>query len=107
MKIGDILQKPCDPKTYTAYARWCNQNNATLADMCDYYEVVSINSDPDKTSLEKELIEKQSWLREHDYIGTKIATGRATISDYSSEIKTMNEYAQRIDEIRAILRGIL
>lgn len=105
MQIGDKLQKPCDSAIYAEYARWCNGNDATIEDKGDFYEIVAVATDRQKQALLTELSEKQIWLNQHDYIGTKIATGRATVSEYSSEIQTMREYAQRIDEIRAILGG--
>ena len=54
-------------------------------------------------SYRTELYEKESWLRAHDYIGVKIATGRATAEDYADEIATMTEYAARIEELRALM----
>lgn len=55
---------------------------------------------------QRELSEKEQWLREHDYIGVKIATGRATVDDYASEIATMTEYAARIDELRSLISSL-
>lgn len=55
------------------------------------------------TALKEELKDKQEWLNAHDYIGTKIATQRATVEDYHDEIETMKVYAARIDEIKRIL----
>ena len=62
---------------------------------------------PEKSEKEKrreeyqaELAEKEQWLRDHDYIGTKIATGRATAEDYAYEIATMTQYAARVEELR-------
>ena len=45
----------------------------------------------------------EAWLKAHDYIGAKIATGRATIDDYADEIALMTEKAERINEIDALL----
>lgn len=53
--------------------------------------------------LLSEKAELEAWLSAHDYIGVKIATGRATISDYQEEISLMNEKANRINEINKIL----
>lgn len=68
---------------------------------------------PEKSEKEKqleayqtELREKEAWLREHDYIGVKIATGRATVDDYAAEIATMTEYAARVEELRALIEGL-
>lgn len=52
-----------------------------------------------KRALEDEKGDLEQWLREHDYIGTKIATGRATTEDYADEIALMTEKANRINEI--------
>lgn len=53
--------------------------------------------------LHNEKRELEAWLYEHDYIGVKIATGRATISDYQEDIALMNVKANRINEIDKIL----
>lgn len=52
---------------------------------------------------EKERLER--WLTAHDYIGTKIATGRATVEEYAEEIAEMRVKADRINEINALLEG--
>lgn len=57
-----------------------------------------------KQELITEKQELETWLREHDYIGVKISTGRATISDYQEEIAIMNEKANRINEIDELLK---
>ena len=103
--IGYRMDKPVDEEIYMEVVKWCNGHNATIEDKGDYYEVVAVDSDAEKTALQAEMLEKQVWLSAHDYIGTKIATGRATIEDYAQEIQTMREYAQRIDEIRELLKG--
>ena len=50
-----------------------------------------------KLLVEKETLEQ--WLKDHDYIGTKIATGRATVEEYATEIAEMTVKANRINEI--------
>lgn len=50
--------------------------------------------------LEAEMSECEDWLSAHDYIGTKIATGRATIEEYADVIAEMNVKADRINEIK-------
>ena len=57
-----------------------------------------------KRALQTEKAELEAWLKAHDYIGVKIATGRATIDDYADEIALMNEKAERINEIDALLK---
>ena len=56
-----------------------------------------------KRALQTEKAELEAWLKDHDYIGVKIATGRATIDDYADEIALMTEKAERINEINALL----
>lgn len=41
-----------------------------------------------------------------DYIGVKIATGRATIEEYAEQIEKMKSYAQRINEINKELEAM-
>ena len=56
-----------------------------------------------RQALQSEKAELEAWLSAHDYIGVKIATGRATIDDYATEIAEMTEKAERINEIDAML----
>lgn len=52
------------------------------------------------SELSKEYEELEVWMRQHDYVGVKIATGRATIEEYADVIAEMKEKANRINEIR-------
>lgn len=56
-----------------------------------------------KMHLNEEKRELEAWLLAHDYIGTKIATGRATVEDYTDIIEEMNIKAKRINEIDELL----
>ena len=56
-----------------------------------------------RQALQTEKAELELWLSAHDYIGVKIATGRATIEEYAIEIEEMTEKAERINEIDALL----
>ena len=58
-----------------------------------------------KRALQSEKAELEVWLKAHDYIGVKIATGRATIEEYADEIALMTEKAERINEIKALLEN--
>lgn len=49
---------------------------------------------------EQEIAEHEAWLKEHDYIGIKIATGRATQEEYATEIAEMTRRANRIHELK-------
>ena len=59
-----------------------------------------------RQALLSEKAELEAWLKDHDYIGVKIATGRATIDDYADEIALMTEKAERINEIDSILESL-
>ena len=108
--LGKKIYKPIDTvekcNAYSSLAEWCNANGATIEDKGEFYEVVSI---PAPTLSEEDLLmaekaELEAWLKAHDYIGVKIATGRATIDDYADEIALMTEKAERINEIDALLK---
>ena len=73
--------------------------------------VVSFDSEKEESinninSLINEKAELESWLKNHDYIGTKIATGRATVEEYATEIEEMTEKAERINEIDRLLESL-
>ena len=59
-----------------------------------------------RQALVEEKAQLETWLKEHDYIGTKIATGRATIEEYATEIEDMTEKAERINEIDKLLESL-
>ena len=59
---------------------------------------------PEPTAEQKALIEKNSRiaelhkkLEELDYVGVKIATGRATREEYSDKIALMSAYARELN----------
>ena len=59
-----------------------------------------------RQALQGEKAELEAWLKGHDYIGVKIATGRATIEEYAIEIEEMTEKANRINEINELLETL-
>ena len=59
-----------------------------------------------RQALQSEKAELETWLKAHDYIGVKIATGRATVEEYATEIAEMTDKANRINEIEAILESL-
>ena len=61
---------------------------------------ISLSDDEQEMQdLESERSEVMAKLEALDYIGVKIATGRASADDYADEIALMTEYADRINEI--------
>ena len=59
-----------------------------------------------RQALQSEKADLEAWLSAHDYIGVKIATGRATIEEYATEIEEMTEKANRINEINELLETL-
>lgn len=57
----------------------------------------------DRQEIEARLNALHQLLREYDYIGIKIATGRATAKDYAAEIAQMKAWAKEIDQLEAQL----
>ena len=49
---------------------------------------------------QQELGETQSRLRKLDYVGVKIATGRATREEYAEQITQMSELADKVNQLR-------
>lgn len=52
-----------------------------------------------KDEIERELAGIKEWLRDHDYIGTKIATGRASAFDYAEVIAEMTAKADEVNKL--------
>ena len=50
------------------------------------------------------IAELKELLANYDYIGTKIATGRATREEYATQIQQMTEWASEIDRLEEELK---
>lgn len=111
----------------SGFTTWRNDGVTQLGDFSDFTTVYKVDTDsitysndgsiyveptpptPEelhKQELANEKASLEAWLKEHDYIGTKIATGRATVGEYASEIALMTEKANRINEIDSELSSI-
>ena len=118
-----VTMTPTIPNT-SGFTTWKLDGKTQLGDFSDYNTVYNVDGDSvtysndgsvyveppkpteeelRKRALQTEKAELDAWLRNHDYIGVKIATGRATIDDYADEIALMTEKAERINEIDALL----
>ena len=60
----------------------------------------------EKEKLEMELAQTEQALRDLDYIGVKIATGRATVDEYTAEIAKMTELANKVNELRDVIKAV-
>ena len=124
---GNLLtMTPTTPNT-SGFTTWKLDGKTQLGDFSDFNTVYKVDGnsvtysndgsvyvEPPKPTeeelrrqaLQTEKAELEAWLKAHDYIGVKIATGRATIDDYVDEIALMTEKAERINEIDAILESL-
>ena len=111
----------------SGFPTWRADGKTQLGDFLDFTTVYKVNGDsvtysndgsiyvePPKPTEEElrrqallaEKAELEAWLKAHDYIGVKIATGRATVEEYATEISEMTDKANRINEIEAILESL-
>lgn len=82
-------------------------NNTLVLDKTKLSKIIAKEEkDKNKQKLLSEKAELEKWLKEHDYIGIKIATGRATVEEYATEIEEMKEKAERINEIDRLLESL-
>ena len=121
-----VIITPTTPNT-NGFTTWRMDGKTQLGDFSDFTTVFKVDGDsvsysndgsvyveppkPTEEELKRQtLVEEktqlETWLNEHDYIGTKIATGRATVDDYATEITEMTEKAERINEIDKLLESL-
>ena len=58
-----------------------------------------IQAELEFATRQKRISELKQKLANYDYIGVKIATGRATKEEYAKEIAQMTEWANEINEL--------
>ena len=121
-----VTMTPTTPNT-SGFTTWKLDGKTQLGDFSDFTTVYKVDGEsvtysndgsvyveppkPTEEELRKQnlLNEKaklEAWLKAHDYIGVKIATGRATVEEYATEIKEMTEKANRINEIDSIMESL-
>ena len=117
---------PTTPNT-SGFTTWRMDGKTQLGDFSDFTTIYKVDGDsvsysndgsvyveppkPTEEELKRQtLVEEKAqlktWLKAHDYIGTKIATGRATIEEYATEIEEMTDKANRINEIDKLLESL-
>ena len=122
-----VILKGITEENSSGFTTWRVDGKTQLGDFSDFTTIYKVDGDsvsysndgsvyvePPKPTEEelkrKELVEEkaqlETWLKEHDYIGTKIATGRATVEEYATEIEEMKEKAERINEIDRLLESL-
>ena len=121
-----VIMTPTIPNT-SGFTTWRADGETQLGDFSDFTTVYRVDGDsvtysndgsvyvePPKPTeeelrrqaLQSEKAELEAWLKDHDYIGTKIATKRATVEEYANEIAEMTEKANRINEINELLESL-
>ena len=119
-----ITMTPTSPNT-SGFTTWKLNGKTQLGDFSDFTTIYKVEGNSvtysndgsvyiepskpteeelKKQSLQSERAELEAWLKAHDYIGTKIATKRATIEEYADVIAEMTEKVERINEIDGLLR---
>ena len=121
-----VTMTPTAPNT-SGFTTWKLDGKTQLGDFSDFTTIYKVDGDsvtysndgsvyvePPKPTekelrrqaLQTEKAELEAWLKEHDYIGVKIATKRATVEEYANEIAEMTEKAERINEINDLLESL-
>ena len=121
-----VTMTPTTPHT-SGFTTWKLDGKTQLGDFSDFTTIYKVDGDsvtysndgsvyvePPKPTeeelrrqaLQTEKAELEAWLKEHDYIGVKIATKRATVEEYANEIAEMTEKAKRINEIDKLLETL-
>ena len=121
-----VTMTPTTPNP-SGFTTWRADGKTQLGDFSDFTTIYKVDGDsvtysndgsiyvePPKPTeeelrrlaLQTEKAELEAWLKAHDYIGVKIATGRATVEEYAIEIKEMTEKANRINEINDLLESL-
>lgn len=92
--IGKKFYKPLETQeqldSYSQAAEWCNENNATITDAGEYYEVVEIPA-PTQEELNAVEIERlKAELAATDYKCLKYVDGALSESEYA-EVKAYRQ----------------
>lgn len=85
-----IYKENFDSKEYANAAQWCNENNATIADVGPYYEVIALPEEPEPTLEELKAIklsEVDAWT-ERKITGGFISECTGEIVRYDSDKDT-------------------
>lgn len=59
-----------------------------------------------KEEILSEIRALENLIQQHDYIGIKIAMGRATAEEYAEQIAESDAWAARISELREELAAL-
>lgn len=65
-----------------------------------------MNENMTRDQIEAEIRAVDQLMKANDYIGTKIAMGRATKEEYAKEIAESEKLAERKNELEAMLENL-
>ena len=65
-----------------------------------------MNENMTREQIEAEIRAVDQLMKANDYIGTKIAMGRATKEEYAKEIAESEKLAERQNELEAMLENL-
>lgn len=65
-----------------------------------------MNENMTREQIEAEIRAVDQLMKANDYIGTKIAMGRATKEEYAKEITESEKLAERKNELEAMLENL-
>lgn len=95
--IGTKINKPTNIDEYSKVAEWCNNNNATIEDKGDYFEVVAII--PQEPTLQEQLESLEHKYQMNRWQREIILAENSGASEYSKN------KAQEIENIAEQIRG--
>ena len=95
--IGTKINKPTKIEEYIKVAEWCNNNNATIEDKGDYYEVVAVV--PHEPTLQEQLESLEHKYQMNRWQREIILAEDSGASDY------VKSKAQEIENIAEQIRG--
>ena len=84
---------------YSSAAEWCNENNATIEDKGEYYEVVEIPAPTQEELNAMEIERLKAELSATDYKCLKYVDGALTESEYAEVRAYRAELRAKINEL--------
>ena len=102
--IGTKFNKPLETQeqlnAYSSAAEWCNNNNATIEDKGEYYEVVEIKPPTQEELNAMEVERLKSELASTDYKCLKYVDGALSEEEYAETKAYRAELRAKINELR-------
>jgi hypothetical protein len=110
---------------YEEAKRWASSNNAKLIEgeyerktidgksyllrkftIVENPEIVISEEEQNRQNILMQINTLKNNLKEYDYIGVKIATGCATIEEYSNQIAQCQEWRKQINDLENELKTL-